>query len=605
MRTPNILLSLALLATLPLSAQKSSPQRSKASSAVEMEFWQSIRDSKDPDDFKAYIKKYPKGEFLDLAKNRLKGLVADSGFKVLPIEKQPRIFSAGEEWTDPTTGIVFSWIPPGSFLMGGNAPEEDRVGGDGNPLHKVTLSKGFWMARTELTYSQWHSVMGHQHSLYPTLFDEVGPNAPVENISWDECMQFCKRLNSAFHGDYFRLPTEAEWEYACRAGTTTSSYGPLDDIAWYEMDEDNSPQITHVVGQKKPNAWNLYDMLGNVQEYCSDWFAEKYPGKPQVDPKGPPSGTNRVARGGSIKYGKGHLLASMRMEVESNSKVNEGTEYVGLRVVLNQIPKDTNAKIQPMPISIPDFAKKKGIRPGQILDDDLAGMSFCWIPAGSFIMGSPGEETDFSPERSDEWPQHRVTISKGFWMGRTEVTQAQWQRFIPLNPSKFGGEGREWTEKAPNNPLDSVTRETAKAFVKLLNTQAGFEIYRLPTEAEWEYACRAGNPANRYGSLDEIAWHSGNSNRHTHPVAEKIPNAWGLFDMLGNVSEWVIDESAPYTKHSRTDPVNWQFSAYGYARGGSWYVPSEDIRAAFHPRSSPNPSFGWEADGFRIVRIAY
>jgi formylglycine-generating enzyme required for sulfatase activity len=183
--------------------------------------------------------------------------------------------------------VRFRWCPPGSFPRGSPSDEEGRY--DDERQHAVELRKGFWLAEHPVTQALWESVMGSN----PSYFE--GGSLPVEQVSWRDVKRFLSQANDASPGLRVRLPTEAEWEYACRAGTTGARYGSLDAVAWYD---DNSGGKPHPVGGKAPNAWGLYDMLGNVLEWCSDWSAD-YPPGAAVDPKGPASGSQRVLRGGS------------------------------------------------------------------------------------------------------------------------------------------------------------------------------------------------------------------------------------------------------------------------------------------------------------------
>jgi formylglycine-generating enzyme required for sulfatase activity len=204
-----------------------------------------------------------------------------------PVAGETRVFD----------GIEFQWCPPGSFAMGSPLGEQDRESGE--TLHGVTLTQGFWLSKYELTQAQWEAVMGSNPSLY------VGPDNPVEHVSWNHISDFLVLLNFAKSGATYRLPTEAEWEYACRAGTSTRRYWgddlsdtQIEDYAWHY---ENSGLHTHPVGQKLPNNWGLYDVIGNVSEWCHDWEGE-YPLGPVTDPQGPDSGSNRVYRGGSCGY---------------------------------------------------------------------------------------------------------------------------------------------------------------------------------------------------------------------------------------------------------------------------------------------------------------
>ena len=196
----------------------------------------------------------------------------------------------------PELSLELIWIKPGSFVMG--SPPELRKHKAEGPQMQVTLSKGFWLGRTEVTQAQYEQVMGTN----PSTFKNLGPNAPVERVSWVDAMKFCEVLTERERsagrlpaGFAFTLPTEAQWEYACRAGTTTEYAADPETTAWFDA---NSGGSTHPVAMKKPNAWGFYDMSGNVLEWCYDWYGD-YPGGSVVDPKGPSHGYYRMARGGS------------------------------------------------------------------------------------------------------------------------------------------------------------------------------------------------------------------------------------------------------------------------------------------------------------------
>jgi formylglycine-generating enzyme required for sulfatase activity len=196
--------------------------------------------------------------------------------------------------------MSFALISAGTFTMGSPLNELGRD--DDETQHEVTLTKSFYLQTTEVTQGQWRAVMGYN----PSSFSDCGDNCPVEEVSWRDVQQFITKLNEREATDTYRLPTEAEWEYACRAGSTTAfangditetgcGYDPnLDAMGWYCY---NSSE-THPVAQKAPNAWGLYDMHGNVWEWCMDWYGD-YPTDPVTDPIGPTSGTDRVMRGGS------------------------------------------------------------------------------------------------------------------------------------------------------------------------------------------------------------------------------------------------------------------------------------------------------------------
>jgi formylglycine-generating enzyme required for sulfatase activity len=184
-------------------------------------------------------------------------------------------------------GIDFVYIPAGSFIMGSDSTRENE-----KPAHKVTITKGFWLGKYEVTQEQWEKVMGKNSSYFR------GVNFPIEHVTWDEIQSFITKLNDK----KYRLPTEAEWEYACRAGSTTKYYFGEDDKklekhCWFG--DDNESGTTHPVGYKNPNRWGLYDVYGNVWEVCQDYFGfEYYTQSPEENPKGPAEGKSRIIRGG-------------------------------------------------------------------------------------------------------------------------------------------------------------------------------------------------------------------------------------------------------------------------------------------------------------------
>ena len=222
--------------------------------------------------------------------------------------------STGEEQTFPLPGgasMEFVWIEPGVFWMGSNMGRSDE-----SPRHEVEISRGFWLGKYEITQGQWEAVMG------TTPWSGrgrvvLGPSHPAVIISWDEVQEFIGRLNAAAGEELYRLPTEAEWEYACRAGTDTRwSFGDdeslLTDYAWYygnnyPTDENNYPPSgAKEVGTRKPNPWGLHDMHGNVWEWVQDWYDEEYYSRSvREDPQGPESGSGRVIRGGHFGHNDG------------------------------------------------------------------------------------------------------------------------------------------------------------------------------------------------------------------------------------------------------------------------------------------------------------
>jgi formylglycine-generating enzyme required for sulfatase activity len=235
----------------------------------------------------------------------------------------------------------------------------------------------------------------------------------------------------------------------------------------------------------------------------------------------------------------------------------------------------------------------KPIKESEKMISNSIGMKFVYIPPGTFIMGSPKNE----PGRSDDETQHEVTLTRGFYIQTTEVTQEQWERVMDNNPAIFKDCGE-------NCPVEYVSWHDVQRFIEKLNTKESTKRYRLPTEAEWEYACRAGTQTafsfgNDKDTLSDYGWHRFNSRKPTHPVGWKEPNLWGLHDMHGNVAEWCQDSYDDYPSQNVTDPTR-PSEGYGRVlRGGSCNDFAENCRAAF--RNSIGPGFELNHVGFRLV----
>lgn len=233
------------------------------------------------------------------------------------------------------TNMVF--IPPGTFRMGSSEEENPSPSGWEKPQTAVTISRGYWMARFEVTQAEYQRIMGNNPSYWK------GTDRPVDNVSWSSATNYCGKLTLRERAagrippnTGFRLPTEAEWEYACRAWTSTRfsyaedpDYLQLGNYAWYSA---NSPDGTSPVGQLLPNPWGLYDMHGNLWEWCLDWWEDSLPGGTVVDPTGPAAGTKHVIRGGAYAY--------WMFDSRSASRWNSdpaGWPAAGFRVVLSVV----------------------------------------------------------------------------------------------------------------------------------------------------------------------------------------------------------------------------------------------------------------------------
>jgi formylglycine-generating enzyme required for sulfatase activity len=239
-----------------------------------------------------------------------------------------------------------------------------------------------------------------------------------------------------------------------------------------------------------------------------------------------------------------------------------------------------------------------------------APTNMVFIPPGTFRMGSPTNEVGRNPygPTTEEGAQTEVTISRGFWMGKYEVTQAEYQAVMGNNPSDFKGD--------PNRPVDSVTWFNATNYCGKLTQReraadriSNNSAYRLPTEGEWEYACRALTSTRfSYGDdpddsgFSRYGWYDGNSDSTTHPVGLKLPNPWGLYDMHGNVAEWCQDWFAPHPGGSTLDPKGPATGTDRVSKGGIWLRPPTSNRSAF--RLSIPPDFISDGEGFRVVLAA-
>ena len=415
------------------------------------------------------------------------------------------------------------------------------------------------MGKYEVTQAEWEAVMGEN----PARFKN--PDNPVENVSWNDCQVFLKRLNALpavkQSGLLFRLPTETEWEYACRAGATGTycklangreiTESTLGKVAWFP---DNSDEKVHPVGQKEPNAFGLYDMFGNVAEWCQDEFGSK----------------SRVKRGGCIVTPVRYYGASE----QSWDKQSERSHLLGFRLCADVNGEVAAANEKPVVLKGEEASARTGSTPATAIQKKK----------------TDGETSETTGETNpiDTLVKNMVPIpGRNYKMGKYEVTQAQWKAVMGGNPSTF---------QNPDNPVEQVSWDDCQEFLNKFNAlpsvkEAGL-TFRLPTEEEWEFACRAGATGDycrlingvemTEESLGQVAWFGENSNQTSHPVGQKQPNAFGLYDMHGNVYEWTAtaeDGNRVY-------------------RGGSWGLSCWECRSAW--RDSLGPSTRLNFLGFRL-----
>ena len=288
-----------------------------------------------------------------------------------PAQAAPPAFGLG--FTN-SLNIPMAWIPPGTFSMGSPATEQHRVDNEG-PLTEVTLSSGFWLGQFEITQGEWSELMTQNPST-----SRGTPRLPVEAITWREALEFCQKLTSHERsagllppGHEYRLPTAAQWEYACRAGTTTRfyygddpGYQQLGDFAWYLR---NSTNTTHPVGLKKPNPWGLYDMHGNVWEWCLDEFDFQYPGGQVTDPEPRSSAGAPGFRGG----GRASLDRMLRSAYRLGESPESGAMGVGFRVSLTSVVPEFSSEAEKVSYAVGTIFGL-GLR-GEALDLDTASIA--------------------------------------------------------------------------------------------------------------------------------------------------------------------------------------------------------------------------------------
>lgn len=490
-----------------------------------------------------------------------------------------------DRFPDNTLGPEMVWLPGGTFTMGDEQSDQDSE----KPAHSVTLSH-FGIGRYPVTFAEYDRFCEAMHREKP---DDQGWGRelrPAINVSWDDAQAYCQWLSNQIGQDY-RLLTEAQWEYACRAGSDAAyCFGddekPLDFYVWYWR---NSEGQTHPVGGKRANVWGLHDLYGNVWEWVWDWYGP-YLKEPQNNPSGPDTGSSRVFRGGSWSDGTVYCRSAVRDWFDPSHRDN----YLGFRLARLGPLSSYPFTLPPEPEPPPDLPKESvpGLR--DPLADGSPGPAMVWLPGGTFHMGQ-----DDSPH-ADEKPVHAVKVS-GFFIGQYPVTFEDYDRFCEATgrdkPSDAGwGRG--------SRPVIYVSWEDATAYCMWLSEQTG-ERYSLPTEAEWEYACRASSEAEYcFGDdeqqLEEYAWYSKNSKGKTHPVGQKRANAWGLHDVHGNVWEWVRDWYGAYSKEPQRNPSGSETGSFRVVRGGSWSVEAGYCRSAI--RDWLDPGHRDRLLGFRLAR---
>ena len=561
--------------------------------------------------------------------------VLSVGFRLArlgPMHSYPFTLSREDEQTpdQPITGLkdqladaseapAMVWLPGGKFIMG----DDDSPYDDEKPAHEVTVDS-FSIGQYPVTFNQYDKFC---EATDRQLADDSSwgrGKLPVTKVSWQDARAYCEWLSEQT-GERYRLLTEAEWEYACRAGSSTKYYygdeiQQLGQYAWYAENSDNK---MHPIGEKAPNGWHLYDMHGNVLEWVQDRFsAGYYRNSPSENPSGPESGSYRVIRGGSWRDDTDGCRSACREFVASDSRGFD----VGFRLARDGAWRSnpiTLAPPQAAPISARDnteFADESKFEPYQGFVDtlkvDAPAPEMVYLPGGTFQMG---DHQDIGA--ADERPVHEVTL-EGFAIGLYSVTVAEYMHFVEDTQSHYP----EWLEEGNeyhietgsdnyyrnrgsgldnrNYPIVGISWKNAIAYCQWLSEQTA-EHYELPTEAQWEYACRAGSNTtycfgNTKQQLDDYAWYSENADGVLHPVGEKQANAWGLYDMHGNVYEWIKNWYGDYSDESQENTSGAESGPYHVIRGGGWGSNASRCRSA--SRRHGGPYARDHAVGFRLAR---
>jgi formylglycine-generating enzyme required for sulfatase activity len=544
------------------------------------------------------------------------------------------------------------WVADGNFTMGSPTSETGRSSSETE--HNVSLTQGFYLGKYEVTQAQYAVVMsGNTNSLNPIPSNwPNNPNRPVEQVSWDDVQIFLTRLNASEQaagrlpsGWSYVLPTEAEWEYACRAGTTTAySWGTT--IATSNANYNNTIGQTTDVGQYAANPWGFFDMHGNVYEWTADRYGTYPTGNPVIDPTGPASGSYRVGRGGFWINGGTNLRSAKRNGNTPSARYIS----VGFRVGFKHVQPDrANPElVLSGGVEVTHVAGQAWAEPGvaahDVRDGNLSGrvsvsglvdvnrtglyvltytvsdtagnlatanrkvrvtppapttatylvptaanLEMIWVADGNFTMGSPTTEPGRSTT-TDRETEHNVTLTRGFYLGKYEVTQAQYAVVMSGNTNSLNPSPSQWPNN-PNRPVEKVSWDDVQIFLSRLNAseQAAGRLpsgwsYVLPTEAEWEYACRAGTTtAYSWGATiasSDANWNHGSDANQTENVGQYAANPWGFFDMHGNVFEWTADWYAVYSSGAQTDPTGPASGSDRVVRGGAWRSTGAGLRSA-------------------------
>ena len=537
-------------------------------------------------------------------------------------------------------------VDGGTFMMGNNSGKSNE-----KPVHEVTLSP-YYIGETEVTQALWRAAGCINRSYYKNS------KLPVHDVMWLECQEFIRRLN-VLTGYRFSLPTEAEWEFAARGGNESKGYpyAGSDDIgpvAWYHDNSNVDGTWMHEVATKQPNELGLYDMSGNAMEWCLDRYYA-YSGGAQVDPAWPGAEDDSddcVVRGGSCFTAANECRITardfcwnelrevhngLRLALQDDRPVALGVSEDNVEMMEGEVAtvsitngsgsyhascSDGNVAasyIEDSKLYI--VAMWSGTATFTIWDDQsdlraqvlvrvgkectVGDVTFKMMPVegGTFLMGNTKEQ-DVSTVNGLESPEpvHEVTLSS-YSIGQTEVTQKLWTAVMGYNPSYFIN---------PQGPIENLSWDECQEFISRLSELTG-RHFRLPTEAEWEFAARGGNRSMHYrysGSryLNEVAWNDDNAHNGQggglygpQTVALLLPNELGLYDMSGNIRELCHDWYAPYSAEPQTNPKGPETGDKRVIRGGSFADDGNECSCAGRRHTYSWPFDGGNLVGFRLA----
>ncbi len=582
--------------------------------------------------------------------------------------------------------LVVVLIPPGTFAMGSPKDEKKRnqwalnFGDkfDAEIQHTVTITKPFYLGKYAVTQQQYEQVVGKKPSYFKVDgggLDKVKgldtTQFPVEKLFSENADEFCQTAGKTIAWGTMMLPSEAQWEYACRAGTQTPFYFGSEnngnqancsgDLPYGTNNKGPNLGRTCEVRSFTPNAFGLYQMHGNVWQWCQDYYGS-YEDLPESDPVqlNNDRENRRVVRGGCWVNDCWSCRAASRYASPPR------LDYIGfgfrvcVRLDFDAVAQPTKPPLPPnqtnpnpmtqgptpLPLKAPfteeaakaaqaAWAKHLGRKVEEEID--LGGgvkLVVVLIPPGTFAMGSPRDEKDRNyweniqrlnrVKSFDAEIQHTVTITKPFYLGKYSVTQAQYAKVVGTNPSAFQSNGKAGKEardmvnglETAQFPVEMVSWEHCEAFCRAATKNLAWGSMMLPSEAQWEYACRAGtqtpfyfgseNNGNQTNCRGDLPYGTGNKGPNlgrTCEVRSFTPNSFGLYQMHGNVWQWCQDYYGPCDGLPENDPV--QLSGTRdirhVTRGGAWPSDAALCRSASRTGQEPTTI---DQIGFRVaVRV--